>query len=202
MNVRARELASHRGNVGPHRQVQHARRDRDYGEALSQPRHGVLDGAGQLELGHGEIGKVPDAGRLQAEMGIVGEERRSGLRPAGKGLTMRARITDKANLLTLVDLLREEYEVIAPFYGMNPRPLEAVARSCPVVGSYPDPDFTTGAGRALDAALDTYHIPHDIKIYKGARHSFFNDQNSSTYNPQASADAWQRTLAFFSERLG
>ena len=30
---------------------------------------------------------------------------------------MRARIIDKANLLTLVDLLREEYEVIAPFYG-------------------------------------------------------------------------------------
>ena len=30
---------------------------------------------------------------------------------------MRARITDKANLLSLVDLLREEYEVIAPFYG-------------------------------------------------------------------------------------
>ncbi|MCX5735679.1 MAG: hypothetical protein NTW68_15345 [candidate division NC10 bacterium] len=30
---------------------------------------------------------------------------------------MRARITDKANLLTLVDLLREEHEVIAPFYG-------------------------------------------------------------------------------------
>jgi hypothetical protein len=30
---------------------------------------------------------------------------------------MRARITDKANVLTLVDLLREEYEVIAPFYG-------------------------------------------------------------------------------------
>ncbi len=93
-------------------------------------------------------------------------------------------------------------KVIAPFYGMNPKPLEAVARSCPVVGSYPDPDFTTGAGRALDAALDAYQIPHDIKIYKGARHSFFNDQNPTTYNPEASAEAWQRTLAFFSEHLG
>ncbi len=92
--------------------------------------------------------------------------------------------------------------MIAPFYGMNPKPLEVVARSCPVVGSYPDPDFTTGAGHALDAALDTYQIPHDIRIYKGARHSFFNDQNPTTYNPEASAEAWQRTLAFFSEHLG
>jgi len=30
---------------------------------------------------------------------------------------MRARVTDKTNVLALVDLLREEYEVIAPFYG-------------------------------------------------------------------------------------
>jgi carboxymethylenebutenolidase len=30
------------------------------------------------------------------------------------------------------------------FYGMNPRPLDAVAESCPIVGSYPEKDFTRG----------------------------------------------------------
>ena len=96
----------------------------------------------------------------------------------------------------------DRLKVIAPFYGMNPRPLKAVARSCPVVGSYPEKDFTAGAGRKLDEALDAYHIDHDIKVYPEAKHSFFNDERPSNYNAEASADAWPRTLAFFKERLG
>ena len=96
----------------------------------------------------------------------------------------------------------ERLKVVAPFYGTAPRPIEAVARSCPVVGSYPDPDFTTAAGRKLDEILDTFDVPHDIKIYQGARHSFFNDQNPRAYDAEASADAWQRTLAFFREHIG
>jgi carboxymethylenebutenolidase len=95
----------------------------------------------------------------------------------------------------------DRLKVIAPFYGMNPRPLEAVARSCPVVGSYPEKDFTAGMGRKLDAALAGYHIEHDIKVYPDAKHSFFNDQRVSNYNAEAAADAWPRTLAFFKERL-
>jgi carboxymethylenebutenolidase len=96
----------------------------------------------------------------------------------------------------------DRLKVIAPFYGMNPRPLEAVARSCPVVGSYPEKDFTAGAGRKLDEALESHHIEHDIKVYPDAKHSFFNDQRPSNYSAEASADAWSRTLAFFKERLG
>ena len=96
----------------------------------------------------------------------------------------------------------DRLKVIAPFYGMNPRPLEAVARSCPVVGSYPEKDFTAGAGRKLDEALDAYHIDHDIKVYPEAKHSFFNNDRPSNYSAEASADAWPRTLAFFKERLG
>lgn len=91
-------------------------------------------------------------------------------------------------------------KVIAPFYGFNPRPLEAVARLCPVVGSYPEQDYTAGQARALDAALDRTGIPHEIKIYPGARHSFFNDHGSS-HDAAASDDAWTRTMAFFSEHL-
>jgi len=94
----------------------------------------------------------------------------------------------------------QRLKVIAPFYAMNPRPLSAVARSCPVVGSYPDPDFTTKPGRALDVALTQHDIPHDIKIYSGAQHSFFNDSGDH-YNADAAQDAWARMLAFFSARL-
>ena len=91
-------------------------------------------------------------------------------------------------------------KAIAPYYGRSPRPLEAVARLCPVVGSYPDPDFTTPEGRKLDELLDGYNIPHDIKIYPGARHSFFNDTRPS-YHAEAAQDSWQRVLAFFKEHV-
>ncbi len=92
-------------------------------------------------------------------------------------------------------------KVIAPFYAMNPRPLEATRRSCPVVGSYPENDFTASAGRKLDQSLTEANVPHDVKLYPGAKHSFFNDHGAA-YDPAASADAWQRITTFFGERLG
>ena len=92
-------------------------------------------------------------------------------------------------------------KAIAPFYGANPRPLEVVKRLCPVVGSYPERDFTASAGRSLDRALARHGIEHDIKIYPETRHFFFNEQNGA-YDRDAAADAWQRLLRFFGERIG
>jgi carboxymethylenebutenolidase len=75
-----------------------------------------------------------------------------------------------------------------------------VERSCPIVGSYPEKDFTASAGRALESALDSQKIAHDIKIYPGAGHSFFNDRGRA-YNKEAAADSWTRVLGFFGEHL-
>jgi carboxymethylenebutenolidase len=86
------------------------------------------------------------------------------------------------------------------FYGQNPRPLEAVSRACPIVGSYPERDFTANAARKLEPMLEQYHVPYDIKIYADARHSFFNDQGTA-YHAEAAADAWRRTLLFFNNYL-
>ena len=95
----------------------------------------------------------------------------------------------------------DRLKVIAPYYARNPRPLEAVARLCPVVGSYPSGDFTTAAGQKLDVELDRYNIPHNIKIYPGARHSFFNDTGRA-YDAAAAQDSWQRVMSFFKEHIG
>ncbi len=92
-------------------------------------------------------------------------------------------------------------KAIAPFYASNPRPLDVVSRLCPVVGSYPEQDFTARAGRALDATLTRDRISHDIKVYPGAHHSFFNDTGRS-YNKEAADDSWNRVLHFFGEKLG
>ena len=89
---------------------------------------------------------------------------------------------------------------IAPFYGTNPRPIEAVRRMCPVVGSYPGKDFTARAGRKLDGHLARLGVARDIKVYPGARHSFFNDTGRA-YDEDAAADAWRRTLDFFTEHV-
>ena len=91
-------------------------------------------------------------------------------------------------------------KAIAPFYAANPRPLEVVKRLCPVVGSYPENDFTARAGRTLDRTLTTYGITHDVKVYPNARHSFFNDQGGA-YDKKAAEDSWQRVLKFFASTL-
>ncbi len=94
----------------------------------------------------------------------------------------------------------ERLKAVAPFYAANPRPIDAVKRICPVVGSYPEKDFTAGSGRALDAALTKYQVRHDIKIYPDAHHSFFNDARGR-YNKAAAEDAWARVLKFFDTQL-
>ena len=92
-------------------------------------------------------------------------------------------------------------KAIAPFYGVNPRPLDVAGRLCPVVGSYPEKDFTANSARKLDDILDRKGIAHDIKIYPGAQHSFFNDTRPS-YDKAAAADSWSRVLRFFGDRIG
>lgn len=86
------------------------------------------------------------------------------------------------------------------FYGANPKPLESLAQSCPIVGSYPDKDFTTQAARELEVVLEKNNIPHDIKIYEDTKHSFFNRRRTPV-EVEASKDAWQRMLSFFHEHL-
>ena len=56
---------------------------------------------------------------------------------------------------------------IAPFYGAAPKPRKAIRRMCPVVGSWPDKDFTTKAAGVLETELTAAGIPHDLKVYPG-----------------------------------
>ena len=93
----------------------------------------------------------------------------------------------------------ERVRAVAPYYGFNPRPIEAVRRACPVVGSYPEKDFTAGQGRALDTELRAADIPHDIKVYEGAHHSFATA--GPAFDGVASLDAWNRVMAFFDEHV-
>jgi len=107
----------------------------------------------------------------------------------GGGYALQLAVTDKG------------MKAASAFYGAVPKPLEAFAESCPIVGSYPEKDFTAIGARELDAMLEKNSVPHDIKLYENTQHSFFNRQRTP-FEVEASKDAWQRMLSFFGEHLG
>lgn len=89
------------------------------------------------------------------------------------------------------------------FYGM-PRDLQGVERiSAPVLGLYGEHDhgITTEAVGEFEQALEAHGVQHEIHIYAGADHAFFNETRPQIYNPQAAEDAWQRTLNWFRQYL-
>jgi carboxymethylenebutenolidase len=92
-------------------------------------------------------------------------------------------------------------KAIAPYYGAAPKRREAIRRLCPVVGSWPDKDFTTKAAAILETELTAAGVPHDLKVYPGAKHAFFKDTLPKSYHAAAAADSWQRVLTFFAENI-
>src|SRR5579864_5191408 len=55
--------------------------------------------------------------------------------------------------------------------------------------------------RAFEKLMKAAGQSADIKIYMGAGHAFENPSNKSGYRPEASADAWCRTLEFFAQAI-
>lgn len=87
-----------------------------------------------------------------------------------------------------------------PLLRGRAQPRAAIRRSCPVVGSWPGKDVTTRAAGILETELTAGRVPHDLKVYAGAKHSFFNDQ-WRTYHADAAADSWRRVLGFFDQHV-
>ncbi|HEY0385985.1 MAG TPA: dienelactone hydrolase family protein [Pyrinomonadaceae bacterium] len=90
----------------------------------------------------------------------------------------------------------------AIFYGRTP--LELVPQvSCPLLASFGalDTGIPPETVKAFEEALMKAGKKADIKIYPNAKHGFFNDTRPEAYNAEAAADAWQRVLKFFGERL-
>jgi carboxymethylenebutenolidase len=67
---------------------------------------------------------------------------------------------------------------------------------------YAGDDARINAGiPAFEEALKKAGVEYKIFMYEGAGHAFFNDTNAGRYNKEAAGLAWQRTLAFYQERL-
>ncbi len=89
-----------------------------------------------------------------------------------------------------------------PFYGAQPAPGDVPKIKAAVLAHYGGEDQRINAGiPAFEEALKKAGIEYKIFIYEGAGHAFFND-TGSRYHKEAAALAWQRTIAFFKEKLG
>jgi carboxymethylenebutenolidase len=113
-------------------------------------------------------------------------------------------------------LANRGFDVSSVNYGMVPENLDDVLNgACPIVASYGGRDKQFGPkAYDLQAGLERHNVPHDLKVYDTAGHSFLNDQPNGPWllrpllkvtgagpEPVAAADAWHRIEAFFASYL-
>jgi carboxymethylenebutenolidase len=93
---------------------------------------------------------------------------------------------------------------VVSFYGSR-LPDESDLRqiSDPLLLIYGDQDQGIPPAKVAEhrAALERHGIDHEIVVYEGAGHAFFNDSRPQAFHAEAAADAWQRTLRFFDRHL-
>jgi carboxymethylenebutenolidase len=101
-------------------------------------------------------------------------------------------------------------------YGEVPRESSRLHGVCPVVASYGGKDRLFGRKMAarLERHLAALGVPHDVKTYDQAGHSFFSHVEgwqgwlarvptpmAVGYDGAASRDGWKRMLSFFEEHV-
>jgi carboxymethylenebutenolidase len=115
----------------------------------------------------------------------------------------------------LLSAPRYDFAAASVNYGEVPQ--DALARlrgACPIVASYGRRDRTlSGRAERLQGALSELGIPHDVKEYPEAGHSFLNRINVGpllapvfhvagfSYHHPSAEDAWHRILTFFDQYL-
>lgn len=96
---------------------------------------------------------------------------------------------------------------VVPFYGVIPwqgaQPDYSQMQAA-VQGHYAEnDDFANPESvRQLEQTLRNAGIDVEMFIYPGADHAFFNDDRPEVHDPEASAQAWSRTIDFLRARLG
>jgi carboxymethylenebutenolidase len=108
-----------------------------------------------------------------------------------------------------------EFDASAPYYGELPADTSILDGACPVVASFGARDKLPnmrGAADRLDTVLTGYEVPHDVKEYARAGHSFANRMagpfnallrvGGMAYHHESAEDAWRRVMTFFATHLG
>jgi carboxymethylenebutenolidase len=84
----------------------------------------------------------------------------------------------------------------------NPEDIEKIRAEVLGIFGTLDRSISPAKVRAFESCMNTLKKAVDIKIYNGAGHAFENPANKDAYRPEATADAWLRTLKFFDKAMG
>ena len=115
----------------------------------------------------------------------------------------------------LLHAIRADVRAAGVFYGDVPSTADELRGVCPVLGSYGGRDRPfAGQGRRLERFLGELDVPHDVRVYPDAGHSFMSHHDGPLsmllgwspmavgFDPAAEADSWARLERFFREHLG
>jgi carboxymethylenebutenolidase len=116
----------------------------------------------------------------------------------------------------LLSAPRSDFAAASVNYGEVPQDAtDRLRGACPIVASYGRRDRSLpGRARRLEETLSQLGIPHDVKEYPEAGHSFMNRINVGpllapvvqitgfNYHHPSAEDAWRRILTFFDRHLG
>lgn len=164
------------------------------------------------DLYHGQVATEPDEARklvMELDMEAAVSEIQSGIdylleQPfvtgdqvgtigfcMGGGLSLRTALAD------------DRLGAAVAFYGSPLSPEEAANVQAPILGLYggQDQGIPVAGVEAMQEALTAAGIENEFHIYEDAQHAFFNDTRASSYNADASTDAWDNTLAWFADHL-
>jgi carboxymethylenebutenolidase len=90
-----------------------------------------------------------------------------------------------------------------PFYGHAPENEEELAKiSCPILAFYGEKDTALIQDLPrLQKSMKKFNKDFRFKVYPNTGHAFMNDTNPTTYNKEASGDAWKEALQFLKRHL-
>jgi len=94
-----------------------------------------------------------------------------------------------------------ELKAAVPFYGGQPSSEETAQIKAPLLIHYAELDTRVNEGWPdYEEALKEKNVDYTVHFYEGVNHGFHNT-TTPRYDKAAAELAWQRTVAFFKERL-
>ncbi len=94
-----------------------------------------------------------------------------------------------------------ELDAAVPFYGSQPEADEVSQIQAPLLLHFGELDKRVNEGwPKYEVALKKHSKQYEAHMYADANHGFHND-TTPRYDPEAAKLAWERTIAFFNEKL-
>lgn len=162
------------------------------------------------DLYHGQVTKSPDeAGKLlmalniaQAEADMRGAVKRlrelSGSRVGTVGFCMGGALS-----LFAACTNGDDIGACVVYYGGHPKvQYDFDGLRAPLLGHWAEnDDFANANIPIIRQGLEQRSKPYEFHSYPGTQHAFFNDTRPEAYAREAAELSWQRTLAFFRDKL-